>query len=532
MKKFLAVLLSLVNLMSFASCITIQMPSSDSSEKEQVQTPPQESSNNPDDEGKKERVEVNARRYVATPVAEIKDNKYPLQASFKDDQNYYYMYYLGKIERVPLENGLEVETYEYKGDDYTYRRFTSETTEETINTCLVTANEQCRTWSQTIEIENTLNTSFLMFKDTLKTGYVNTWGGSSKTSWEKTVETTNHYSKTQSQEFSISFDESYRHGFYRFILMGDIDVFATLVYDTQTEEYYYGEINSITSSYYTLDYSETSDFKKTSDVDFNFQPSLDELEEPKDDFGVKIYLDADGGECVAEISTAEDMTVQLPTPVKEGYKFLGWTNSLNQTFADSITVGKNDIQLKAVWERLTVTGDNFDVLTIDDAGHFGLRQFAYDTINLSSLSAFFNKNHTFVFKFTVEISEKHDGSQQFYLYNGYKHIYNNFEESETLKKYYKEKGIPFAWVNKSELYEPNKTILREEAVGIGLVGEYEMGHTKGEANGTPTKYSFEMKVSGEQCKELMYLRYDAEGKDKDTWYRNSLAYEVIVEDNQ
>lgn len=110
---------------------------------------------------------------------------------------------------------------------------------------------------------------------------------------------------------------------------------------------------------------------------------------------------------------------------------------------------------------------------------------------------FMSNEYKFIFNVTVNIAEKDDGYQEIYLYT----------ES---KKY--------SGTNYSEA----------EAINYGMIAGEIIEHGPGKKDTESYDHSFSWEVSGNRCRNTMYIRYDAHGNDSDTWYRNNLKIVVQV----
>jgi len=72
-----------------------------------------------------------------------------------------------------------------------------------------------------------------------------------------------------------------------------------------------------------------------------------------------VIFDVDGTKTTTKQKYNEKITL-IENPVKEGYKFIGWKN-----YVDDMTMPNNDIVLIAQWEMVEIpkipsTGDNID----------------------------------------------------------------------------------------------------------------------------------------------------------------------------
>ena len=236
-------------------------------------------------------------RAVAKPV-DKNNTRYELATSFKDEDFYYYVYYLGRIEKIPLQTDSEVTVQQHTGVPFSYTFSSTSTTASSIETQIAEANEECSNWQDELSREMSLSFGVTIGpKDvmqasigaTFSAGYQHAWGGETTTSIENTITEAQEYSEEYSKEITISFDDNLEHGFYRYILMGDIDVFATIIYDVEEDVYYCENTNSIVSRYYSLDYSENSEFLSASNQNLPFDyPDLSKLAEPTLDFTPEI----------------------------------------------------------------------------------------------------------------------------------------------------------------------------------------------------------------------------------------------------
>lgn len=78
-----------------------------------------------------------------------------------------------------------------------------------------------------------------------------------------------------------------------------------------------------------------------------------------------ITFDTDGGLSILPITRAYLSSVVLPTPTKEGYKFLGWYDESDNLVSSPYTV-TNDITLKAKWEIIGYNDTTLDKIEFLD----------------------------------------------------------------------------------------------------------------------------------------------------------------------
>jgi hypothetical protein len=328
----------------------------------------------------------NRARSVAAAVDES-TTSYQLKASFRDDNNYYYMFYLGRLENVPLQDN--VTAVRYDGNDLSYTFTSSKTTAQTVEKCLSTANTNSTSWSHednysnsntnmteatfsfssTQEVDTKVQVGLKGFgsagteinigvtegyssggemSNTINNGYADVWGGSNAETITDSLATTESYSETVTDSLTVSFNQNYEQGYYRFILLGDVDVFATIVYDVNADEYYYSNIDKVYTKYYALDYSATADFPADSSKLAFTVPDISELEIPEEFYGsmaVTLYSELDDEEQVIYVPYGGVM--DLPVLERGGYTFTGWYDEAGKKLT-AVTVEK-ERRLSARW---------------------------------------------------------------------------------------------------------------------------------------------------------------------------------------
>ncbi len=198
------------------------------------------------------------------------------------------------------------------------------------------------------------------------------------------------------------------------------------------------------------------------------------------------------------------------------WEFMGWSTNQAATQAtykneqatqDNLATGGN-VTLYAVWNNYSITS-NGAVFVTDDGG-WGLYGKALfpplnsepingwlipmskksnfsNRINLSSFNSCMNSNYTFVFTVTVEMAEVSDGYQEICLFN------------------------------RDDIHDDTTGYSRVVAESKGLVAWVEVEHTNGDLNEKQSEHTVTIEVSGDKVKPEMFLRYDANGNDEDTW---------------
>lgn len=242
MKKFFATLTTLI--MTVAICFSFIACGDNSETGENIKTDPSR---------------ANKTRYTATPTK----NPYGDPISFKDDNFYYYMFYLGDLQNVPLQENVNI--FKYDGRNYEYSVTTQKSTSSSIEKQVTTATEYCtdwiRTWSGSLGANINLGAIEISVKNSFEIGV--------KTSNKKTASETFKEAETFTENYSetvkFSFNDSCEQGFYRYILMGEINVYGVVIYDFKNDTYKLTNYSLLAARYFTFDYcSSSAQFKNES----------------------------------------------------------------------------------------------------------------------------------------------------------------------------------------------------------------------------------------------------------------------------
>lgn len=200
-------------------------------------------------------------------------------ASFRDERYNYYVFYLGRMSNVPLQ---KVQSFKYtKGIDYSKSFTTKISTTNEIAERINETTTLMKQWQKTLkeEFSNKLSTSLLSEEgvkagvensSTVTQGFQNTWGESKSESISYQIEKAEKFCKEHSDTTSFSFNKDYPTGFYRYVMMSDVEYYGIVIYDTRYKKY------SITTKpvlvdepYFTLDYSESGLFTKVNPDEFS-----------------------------------------------------------------------------------------------------------------------------------------------------------------------------------------------------------------------------------------------------------------------
>lgn len=183
-----------------------------------------------------------------------------LKTSFRDDEYYYYLFDLGMINNVPLENFSNMIRHENHGQKTTHiiesasvetstiSRTLSETTQNTIETSTsasvklaseIGAKEIC---SVSAEYAYSVSAGMAVSKS-----YIETYADASS------------FSKTKKISVSMQFDEDTDPGYYGYILTGAVEVYAIVAYDIEKKEYIVDYFSDILQYWIDLYYFSSSD---------------------------------------------------------------------------------------------------------------------------------------------------------------------------------------------------------------------------------------------------------------------------------
>lgn len=300
--------------------------------------------------------------YRETPV--LSDHK--AEYSFYDNENYYYMFYLGDITHVPLQNNAAV--FEYNGNDYRREFSTTTTTATTVSSMVSTMQEKCVENSSAIKGE-----AGVKLAEKVELGLSLEYKNSvaETITQEQSYEKAQEYSEEQAESVTFEFNSSCKQGYYRYILLGDVEVFGVVVKNIQNGEYYTDIYNILVSQYFTLDYSTVSTF-----YDNNY------------------------GKLTFEISENEVAALQEPTLSIEEVQKEESSSSEDLIDPDAYKTAK------VVYD----TG-LYPIIVTDTA-------FQYDPFSISELSPYMTDEYILHFKIELLMREKDAGYQEMHLYNG------------------------------------------------------------------------------------------------------------------
>lgn len=116
-----------------------------------------------------------------------------------------------------------------------------------------------------------------------------------------------------------------------------------------------------------------------------------------------ITLDPDEGQLPSSntLKVLYNSEISLPTPTKEGYKFLGWYNSYDEEFTDTILTVGYSFTLKAKWEKIS-----FKIMLVNGIN------ISYQTVTVGeeyTLPILTREGYTFLGWYDIDNNEYNDG---------------------------------------------------------------------------------------------------------------------------
>lgn len=372
------------------------------------------------------------------------------------DKEYNYFYFkLGTIKNVPI----------YYDNAYNHNGTAS--TEYAWSKSSVSENIYSEVSSNSISTATTAETS-LSFSTEASASLTASYGGASanlgikasqnlSTSLGTTSEISHEESFTRSVNETIenshsrvvTIDKDAPVGYYRYVIFGDVDVYAALVCKISDQSITYTYVSTLKedSLFDTFKYSEKNDFSENNTDAMKLKLTQEMLDSLSIDFF--------------------DTTINNYV---KGYVFA------------SARVLQKEGKIK-----------------IEDDGYYGLAQIdKADEMNLSSMIEYMTPEYQFTFKVAVN-SESAKNFWGFEI-EGYREVH-----------LYDRRNTPFD-------REISADIARNE---YGWLGEIVWDEDSSFYEGSFT-------VSGDKCKDYMYIYYDAHGNDDDTWYLTYISVDVSV----
>lgn len=182
--------------------------------------------------------------------------------SFYDDNFNYYVFEIGSLIDTPLENTYSY--INYSGGKISHKFTTTTVSSTSIQETTQSSSTKSTSFSSQTEIGVQIN---IGKKDwpvsaSISGKYSKSKGETSSNSISESFSKASSYSETSQHEVNISFDDSCEKGYYRYILVGVVNVYATVIQNRSNPSEYAGELFTSIKAYgYSLDFdSETPVF--------------------------------------------------------------------------------------------------------------------------------------------------------------------------------------------------------------------------------------------------------------------------------
>lgn len=238
-------------------------------------------SNVQEDEVKATDLKVVTTKCVVQPNENYKESV----KSFYDDNYNYWVFDMGLIVDVPLENTSSY--IKYNGGNLKREVTTTKTSASSIKNVSEQSATSSTTWSDSHSV-NIGGSIRFGIKDVAEVNigagynYAHTNSGSHSDAWSKTFEECESYSETEVKTTTLVFDETCEKGYYRYVYIGVVKVYVAIIQDRSTGKYYNDTYTEIKAYGYCLDFNADSPVFDISDTNkLNFDLSLIEhLSEP------------------------------------------------------------------------------------------------------------------------------------------------------------------------------------------------------------------------------------------------------------
>lgn len=312
-----------------------------------------------------------------------------LQYTYTQEENNVYIFYMGRIDNVPIHYGVALE---YNGETESTLTYSSKDTQENAITM---SKEDCIASTATVISEESFEKT-TEHGVKLEIGFKKASGGISgsvnvKTtnankqaventrtySYSDVYTTFENYSQTIEKSITYTIGENHEVGCrYRLALFAQCDVYAFAVYNSeeQTISVSY-DLSAIPSSLYlTIDKSKDGTFGVTEDYQELFVFDTEILKDSKlfeYKYIYSVSYELNGGTVDGAVSNAYTLNdIDLPTPKKDYYFFDGWYYDkalTEKATKESILKNPSDITLYAKWDTVewVITKSKLHLVSID-----------------------------------------------------------------------------------------------------------------------------------------------------------------------
>ena len=387
--------------------------------------------------------------------------------SYYDDNFYYYYFYLGEVNDVPLQSTTEVPYYHYTGNSFTKGFKKTKTTSETVEDSCTTAVSNTTTFSSTKSIDTGIDIKTTTEAESKLSGGVLSASVKEKFEFEFNLEV--GYSRTKGKTDATTRTNSYKQVASNSETTEETTGFG---FTQESKIGYYRYIMTGSVDVYTVViYSKAENiyYLKTLTQVMSFGYSFDYSVSSR-------FNDNQCGSLEFDYSIINDLKSQIPTKPL--------VTAPDEVPSEGIE--------GSIVEKKDTLYQNSNTILIHDTGYYGLADRGHETIELADYKKYFKGNYLFCFKITLNVSKKNSGYQEIYLYDAYKTTTKEVEISSAILSY-------------------------------GLIRGSIMTHDSGAYD-----HYIYWNVRGDEIKDTMYIRYDAQGKNEDDWYKNSILVGLTI----
>lgn len=302
------------------------------------------------------------------------NNKYNAVDSYiMDDGNYYYFYYLGAIDFVPLNLSTAKGVY-FNGSNLSLEfSFSSTNIEQEQRTLKNTIENSIELTTKTYKEVSISHTTRSSFEAKINKGIENNATTTISNTYEEsyTIAISNETTFEKNVTYTMSKDDPV--GYYFYTSVASAKIYEIVVYNPEEKAVkFMSSYAQFGMALPGLFYSPFS-FLDYSSFEVAFDETLiTNFETPTTTVSNKalISLDSNGGEC--EVSSLDGRIGEtygaLPTPIKPGYIFDGWMCNNEKVTSDSIITTTNTLIAKwnIILSGLVEINESFNMDTLSD----------------------------------------------------------------------------------------------------------------------------------------------------------------------
>ena len=190
-----------------------------------------------------------------------------LEYSFRDDSNAYYLYDLGKIDNVPLEDFSNIFHFVNKGQKVTHTVETTSVSVSSISKSVSTTTEKTVNISDTHNVSAAAELSYGIVKGSLEYSFTKMRGTSESYSTTESYSEVAEYTESNKKTVTMTFDENSKNGYYGYVWTASIEIYAMVVKPLNEDEYFVDFYSEILTKWTEFYFFENSDEFKNYEYD-------------------------------------------------------------------------------------------------------------------------------------------------------------------------------------------------------------------------------------------------------------------------